>query len=36
MTGNKGEIIKIIGKEMELNFIKFDAVPHPAYVMKNN
>ena len=35
MTGNKGAIIKIIGEEMELNFTKFDAVPHPAYVMKN-
>ena len=36
MTGNKGAIIKVIGEEMELNFTKFDAVPHPAYVMKNN
>ena len=36
MTGNKGAIIKIIGEEMELNFTKFDAVPHPAYVMKNS
>jgi serine/threonine-protein phosphatase 5 len=36
MKGNKGAIIKIIGEEMELNFTKFDAVPHPAYIMKNN
>jgi serine/threonine-protein phosphatase 5 len=36
ITGNKGAIIKVIGEEMELNFTKFDAVPHPAYVMKNN
>jgi len=35
MTGNKGAIIRIIGEECELNFIKFDAVPHPAFVKKN-
>jgi len=36
MTGNKGAIIRIIGEECELNFIKFDAVPHPAFVKKNS
>ena len=33
---NKGAIIRIIGKEMELKFIKFDAVPHPDFVLKKN
>ena len=35
ITGNKGAFIRVIGKEMELNFIKFDAVPHPDFVSKN-
>ena len=36
MTGNKGAIIRIIGEEMELHFIQYDAVPHPDFVSKNN
>ena len=36
ITGNKGAIIRIIGKEMELKFIQFDAVPHPDFVSKKN
>ena len=36
MTGNKGAIIQVIGEEMELKFIQYDAVPHPDFVKKNN